>query len=116
MAKYNPFFEKAGMKKIEYNNTDPEYQKALAKLETMGFNLELLGSKKQNIDTIQKLTEEQLKELQKIVLRHFFSPKLHTNKQLQQAVERGDKEAIAEALTQRRLKPTYLIWRKPSST
>jgi uncharacterized membrane protein YvbJ len=50
------------------------------------------------------------------VLTHFFSPKLHTNKQLQQAVQKGDKEAIAEALTQRRLKPTYLIWRKPNIT
>jgi hypothetical protein len=47
---------------------------------------------------------------------YFFSPKLHTNKQLQQAVQRGDKEAIAEALTHRRLKPTYLIWRNPNIT
>jgi len=116
MAKYNPFFEKAGMKKIEYDNTDPQYQKALAKLEAMGFDLELLGSKKQNLNTIQKLTEQQLKELQKTVLKHFFSPKLHTNKRLQQAVKKGEKEAIAEALTQRRLKPTYLIWRNPNIT
>jgi ABC-type ATPase with predicted acetyltransferase domain len=116
MAKYNPFFEKAGMKKIEYDNTDPQYQKALVKLEAMGFNLELLGSKKQNINTIQKLSEQQIKELQKIVLRHFFSPKLHTNKQLQKAVQKGDKEAIAEALAQRRLKPTYLMWRNTDIT
>jgi len=62
------------------------------------------------------MSVEQIKELQKIALRHFSSPKLHTNKQLQQAVQRGEKEAIAEALTQRRLKPTYLIWRNPNIT
>ncbi|NHV97645.1 MAG: hypothetical protein HA494_07690 [Thaumarchaeota archaeon] len=68
--------------------------------------------KKQNLNTRQKLTEEQIRELQKFVLRHFFSPKLHTNNYNNQFKE--EKEEIAEALIQRRLKPTYLIWRKPN--
>jgi len=114
MAKYNPFFEKAGMKRVDYQPTDQQYQKALAKLEAMGFNLELLASKKQNLNTIQNLTEDQIKELQHITLNHFFSQKHHTNKKLQQAVQEGDKEALAEALTHKRLKPTYLIWQNPN--
>jgi len=80
----------------------------------MGFNLELLASKKQNLNTINKLSEEQLKELQQIVSKHFFNPIFHQNKQLQQAIQQGDKEALAEALTHKRLKPIYLIWRNPN--
>ncbi|MFN3621663.1 MAG: GNAT family N-acetyltransferase [Nitrososphaerales archaeon] len=112
MAKYNPFFEKAGMKKIEVEE-DKEYQRFLTKLEALGFNIELLASKQQNLKTVNTLSEEQLKTLQKLILTNIFAEKFHEDKKLQEAVKRGDREAMAEALKHRRLNPTYLIWRNP---
>ncbi len=109
MAKYNPFFEKAGMKKIDYEE-DKKYRKALMKLEALGFNINLLASKQQNLKTINTLSGKQLKELQRIILTQIFAPKFHEDKRLQEAVEKGDREAMAEALKHRRLNPTYLIW------
>jgi ABC-type ATPase with predicted acetyltransferase domain len=112
MARYNPFFEKAGMRRVEYQ-ADPEYAKALQRLEALGFNIELLGSKRHNLSIIEKLTRKQLVEVQKILLAHFFSPKFRSNAQLIEKVKELDKEALAKALTNRRLKPVYLIWENP---
>lgn len=33
MARYNPFFEKAGMRRVEYEPADPGYEKALQRFE-----------------------------------------------------------------------------------
>jgi hypothetical protein len=44
MAKYNPFFEKAGMQKIAESKPGKAVTDALAKLETLGFDNALLGS------------------------------------------------------------------------
>ncbi|MGB9660221.1 MAG: hypothetical protein ACPLY9_06910 [Nitrososphaerales archaeon] len=51
MAKYNPFFEKAGMIRINVPETerDRSYRKNLERLENLGFNLDLLSSKEHNL-------------------------------------------------------------------
>jgi hypothetical protein len=112
MARYNPFFEKAGMRRVEYQ-ADPDYEKALRRLEALGFNIELLGSKRHNQSVIEKLTHDQLGEVRKIILTQFYSPKFRSNVQLIEKVKELDKEALAKALTNRRLKPVYLIWENP---
>lgn len=44
MAKYNPFFEKAGMQKVVESKPNKTVTEALAKLEKLGFDSTLMGS------------------------------------------------------------------------
>jgi len=100
------------LRRVEYQ-ADPDYEKALRRLEALGFNIELLGSKRHNLSVIRRLTHDQLIEVRKIILTQFYSPKFRSNLQLIARVRELDKEALAKALTNRRLKPVYLIWENP---
>lgn len=82
-------------------------------MRPLGFNTELLGSKKHNLCVIEKLTHDQLVEVQQVILKHFYSPKFKSDVSLIEWVKELDKEALAKALTNRRLKPVYLIWESP---
>ncbi len=113
MARYNPIFEKAGMVKVDYESRDVAYERALARLAALGFNIELLGSKKHNLSVVERLTHEQLVEVSEIILKHFFSEKFRSNASLIKKVKALDKQAIAKALTNRRCRPVYLFWENP---
>lgn len=55
MAKYNPFAEKAGMKKIVEQEPPKEALGILATLQGLGFNDQLLGSEKCVLEKLQTL-------------------------------------------------------------
>lgn len=52
MAKYNPFFEKAGMTKIAESKPDLKVSTAIERLKTLGFNPLFLSSEKYNIQIL----------------------------------------------------------------
>jgi ABC-type ATPase with predicted acetyltransferase domain len=52
MAKYNPFFEKAGMTKIAESKADPKVLVAIERLKALGFNPLFLSSEKYNMQTL----------------------------------------------------------------
>jgi len=54
MARYNPFFERAGMTKIAESKPRPAILEGVEKLRRLGFNPVLLGSTKY---TIQRMRE-----------------------------------------------------------
>jgi hypothetical protein len=54
MAKYNPFFERAGMRKIAESKPSKAVAEALRKLETLGFDSALLGSSTYNQQKLQQ--------------------------------------------------------------
>jgi GNAT superfamily N-acetyltransferase len=54
MAKYNPFFEKAGMQQIAQNKPNKHITKALESLTSLGFNTALLTNTQHN----EKLTTQ----------------------------------------------------------
>jgi len=56
MAKYNPFFEKAGMRKIAESKPHPIIIKAVEKLKEIGFNLILLSSENYNLKKLRNPT------------------------------------------------------------
>ncbi|MCS7114534.1 MAG: hypothetical protein N0A00_03915 [Candidatus Bathyarchaeota archaeon] len=60
MAKYNPFFEKAGMQKIAENKPNPNLLKAIKKLNTLGFKPHMLQNKKHNIEKIRKTGRDKI--------------------------------------------------------
>ena len=69
MAKYNPFAEKAGMRKIA---EQPPPKEALAIAEVLyrlGFNIHLLGSEKYVLAKLQKLSAEEVAKVREAFIR-----------------------------------------------
>ncbi|MCW4010625.1 MAG: ATP-binding cassette domain-containing protein [Candidatus Bathyarchaeota archaeon] len=58
MAKYNPFFEKAGMQKISQSQPSNAVTQALAELEKLGFDPALLTSESHNEKIISQIGKE----------------------------------------------------------
>jgi energy-coupling factor transporter ATP-binding protein EcfA2/N-acetylglutamate synthase-like GNAT family acetyltransferase len=64
MARYNPFFEKAGMVKVEYRRKENELTSKIRKLlETRGFDFSLVGSKAYCCQVFSILGEGEKQEL-----------------------------------------------------
>jgi len=70
MAKYNPFGEKAGMRKIA-EQPPPKEALAIAEiLQKLGFNIQLLGSEKYVLNKLQTLSDESLEKLREAFIKH----------------------------------------------
>jgi len=70
MAKYNPFGEKAGMRKIA-EQPPPKEALAIAEiLEQLGFNIQLLGSEKYVLNKLQTLSDEDLAKVKEAFIKH----------------------------------------------
>lgn len=67
MANYNPFFEKAGMTRVDVEE-DTKRIEWVKGLEKYGYNLSLLSSARYNEDVFKKLTPEQQESVRMIVL------------------------------------------------
>jgi len=53
MARYNPFFERAGMTRVAESSPDPKILVAMEELERLGFRLIFLSSEKHNLEKLQ---------------------------------------------------------------
>jgi hypothetical protein len=60
MARYSPFAEKAGMRKVAFQEPSKDVLRLAKALEALGFDLRLLGSQKYVLGKLQKLSDEQL--------------------------------------------------------
>ena len=70
MAKYNPFAEKAGMKKIA-EQPSPKEALAIAEiLQQLGFNIQLLGSEKYVLTKLQTLNAESIAKIREAFIKH----------------------------------------------
>jgi ATPase subunit of ABC transporter with duplicated ATPase domains/predicted GNAT family N-acyltransferase len=117
MARYNPFFEKAGMVRINApEKRDLAYERALERLEQIGFNLDLLSSYEHTMAVLEQLTPHELDEVRQFALRNNISDYFKKGMGLKPAIEQGDLDAIAQSFKLRKLKPTYLIWKNPAFT
>ena len=70
MAKYNPFAEKAGMKKVLEQMPSEEALRVADTLSGLGFALKLLGSQKHVLDKLQNLSPEQLTTLKEAFIKN----------------------------------------------
>ncbi len=68
MAKYNPFFEKAGMTKIAETRPNPQILKVVEKLRAFNFNPVFLTSERTNLNILQRMTTKEVDRV-KIVLK-----------------------------------------------
>ena len=69
MARYNPFFERAGMTKIAETKPNPAILESLEKLRQLGFNPVFLSSTKYNLERMREDPRlvEQVKDIFKFV-------------------------------------------------
>jgi len=125
MAKYNPFAEKAGMKKILESKPNPSVLEAMEKLRKLGFNPVFLSSEKYNMRqlwTLRSVSEVKtiLKDLSKVV--GIYRKRLlsghkayYTHKEFCKHVEGADLKKLGKMLrilsflTQTKV---YLFWKK----
>jgi len=68
MAKYNPFFEKAGMTKIAERKPHTSILKAVEKLHKLGFNPVFLASKQMNLQMLEAMNQKQVAEVKQPLL------------------------------------------------
>lgn len=69
MSNYNPFAEKAGMKKVLLQTPHKTITRATESLRELGFNPSLTGSVKHNLDGLRRLSEDGMDVLEGILLR-----------------------------------------------
>jgi ABC-type lipoprotein export system ATPase subunit/GNAT superfamily N-acetyltransferase len=70
MAKYNPFAEKAGMRKIA-EQPPPKEALAIAEvLRKLDFNIQLLGSEKYVLNKLQTLSPKQIQVVKEAFIKH----------------------------------------------
>jgi hypothetical protein len=70
MAKYNPFGEKAEMRKIAEQPPPKEALKIVEVLEQLGFNIQLLGSEKYVLNKLQSLSEIEIQSIREAFIKH----------------------------------------------
>ena len=70
MAKYNPFAEKAGMQKIIEQPPPKEAIKIAKILQPLGFSIQLLGSEKYVLNTLQNLGDEETAIIREAFIKH----------------------------------------------
>jgi len=124
MAKYNPFAEKAGMRKIAEQPPPKEALKIAETLSRLGFNIHLLGSEKYVLAKLQKLSAEEVAKVREAFIKHAHPRFL---KSFSAHMPFGRMEAYAEEVRKASLErltrlikicgflmqtKVYLFWRK----
>jgi ABC-type ATPase with predicted acetyltransferase domain len=126
MAKYNPFFEKAGMKKIAERKPDKTIMQAVEKLQKLGFNPTLLPSEKANRALLNKMNKKQIREVKRVLLSvssGFYkriaskTQPFMKKSQFRKTLEKADIKKLARMLRILSIlaqTKVYLFWEKPS--
>jgi ABC-type lipoprotein export system ATPase subunit/GNAT superfamily N-acetyltransferase len=70
MAKYNPFAEKAGMRKIAVQPPPKEALAIVEILQQLGFNIQLLGSEKYVLNKLQTLSDKEITVIREAFIKH----------------------------------------------
>jgi hypothetical protein len=126
MAKYNPFAEKAGMKKVLEQKPSEEALRVAEALSTLGFDLKLLGSQKHILDKLQNLSREQLGALKEAFVKNDhprFRREIAAIRHMPYGTSAAYAEGMRNADTERMAKlikivgmllqtKVYLFWRK----
>jgi hypothetical protein len=123
MAKYNPFFEKAGMRKIAESKPNKKIQEAIDKLNALGFNPTMLGSTTYNTNKIRKIGKSKVAKILEELSEKGAAPRKRLlnltkafpkHQEFEEKIERASEEEIAKTL--KRLSflaqtKVYLFWK-----
>ncbi|MHB8565753.1 MAG: ATP-binding cassette domain-containing protein [Nitrososphaerales archaeon] len=112
MARYNPFFEKAGMVKVEVSDS-PRETRDLEGLESLGFRRELLPSRRHTEEIVSKLGKDQLIIARRFALNYCAMAK-RRSVALIPGIKQLNRAAISDALRLYSTRPVYLYWKNES--
>lgn len=107
MAQYNPFFERAGLRKIMERFPSHNILDAVERLRQLGFNPMLLGSITYNLEKLKNMNRKQINETKEIListrnprLKKFANSHAAYGKQARyrQAVEKASLQKLAKML------------------
>jgi len=125
MARYNPFFEKAGMTKIAESTPDKDLMGVVEDLRRLGFNPVFMASEKSNLLHLQGLEPEKIEECRKALLsistgyykRLKASHKAYIKREeFKEFLEKASLEDLAKVLRRMAIimqTKVYLLWRTP---
>jgi hypothetical protein len=126
MARYNPFFEKAGMKKIIESRGHESVRHAVEKLEKLGFKPYTLASTETNLQLLRKLSSQQLEEIKAILLAvstGYYKRLKSTSKpyvkreEFKEFLEGASLETMAKLISRLAVlaqTKVYLFWQNPT--
>jgi ABC-type lipoprotein export system ATPase subunit/predicted N-acetyltransferase YhbS len=124
MAKYNPFFERAGMQKIMEQPTPKEALAIREVLSNLGFNPTLLASEKYVFNKLRSLSDKQVWDIRQAFIKNvhlrfmkeFFYHQPYGKRELyKQRVETASLEKLAKLIHVTALllqTKVYLFWKK----
>jgi ABC-type lipoprotein export system ATPase subunit len=124
MAKYNPFFEKAGMRKIAESKPNQNLLNAIEQLHALGFNQTILGSLSYNLQKIHAAGKSEIvKILERLSLKEGALRKrlislkgvYPNHKEFVEKLHRLDEESLAKTLKKLSFlaqTKVYLFWSK----
>jgi ABC-type ATPase with predicted acetyltransferase domain len=127
MAKYNPFFEKAGMTKIAERIPHKSITKAVEQLQTLGFNSVFLASKQMNKQSLEKMTPKQVAQVKQALLSvaNIYYKRLAsaskaflTRADFEKVLETAQEDKLAQmlsALSVLNQTKVYLFWENPKN-
>ena len=123
MARYNRFFEKAGMTKITEARGDSTIQTSVEKITALGFKPYALTNKETNLNRLSQLTPVELQKTKKALLdvsqgyckRLKASGKAYVNRaEYSKFISEASKETLAKVISRLAIlaqTKAYLIWR-----
>jgi len=124
MAKYNPFFEKAGMKRIEVHKPSQKIVEMANKLLELGFNLDRMSSKSYNLKVLMGFSKKKLEKVREALasyphprlVRHLTGKAIFMNKDSWRAeLEKAGVERLASLIRHISIlsqTKVYLFWQK----
>ncbi|MEM2163895.1 MAG: ATP-binding cassette domain-containing protein [Nitrososphaerota archaeon] len=127
MARYNPFFEKAGMVRVAEMSGDPTIRKAVEELEAMGFERYMQTSLEANIERLNTLSREEVDRVKEIILevsqvyyrRLIGGEKIYAGKEdVERFIEEKGLEGLAKIICRIAIlaqTKIYLFWKNPST-
>lgn len=112
MAKFNPFFERAGMRLVERPDAGARgltkgWDECLEKLEALGCEIDYLKSREANLRWLKTLSPERLNDVKVILLKYFH---FYFKERLQGATTLED---LADSLREIPAPMSYLFWDNP---
>jgi len=127
MAKYNPFFEKAGMTKIAERKPHKSVLKAVEQLQKLGFNPVFLASKQMNLQILAGMNTKQVAEVKQALLSvsSFYYRRLAavgqvflTRTDFEKTLRSATLEKLAQMLSVLSVlnqTKVYLFWKNPTA-
>ena len=122
MARYNPFFEKAGMKRIAERKPNRMIIEAVEDLEKLGFKRHLLASEEYNLKKLRSLRDEEIREVMDALKKTGQYKRLMATgkayprrEEFEEWIARQDLRRLAEVLTRLAVlaeTKVYLFWEK----